>query len=332
MTITSFGDTAQFMSTLRTTNDIKSRLQVLQQELATGTAADLPAKLGSDLDRFTLIERDLKVLDGFAATTETVALTLDQMQAVMLGIDDQRNRVVSAALGTGPESETDVVGATARQAFGTMVSQLNTTISGRNLFSGVDVDGPTLASDVDMMADLITSLGGATETADIIAAVDDWFDTPGGGFATMGYLGDTGAPLSRRIGPGKDVTIEPRADAQGIRDVLKGAALGAIVEELGGTLDLDTREELIRESGVQLLSAAEPLAQMQGRLGSVQEEIEIAQTFQQAQITTFEIARGELRDADPYETAALLNEVQVQLELQFTITARISSLSLANYL
>ncbi len=45
-----------------------------------------------------------------------------------------------------------------------------------------------------------------------------------------------------------------------------------------------------------------------------------------------EIARTELIGADPYDTATEMEAVQGQLETLYTVTARLSRLSLADFL
>ena len=53
---------------------------------------------------------------------------------------------------------------------------------------------------------------------------------------------------------------------------------------------------------------------------------------QEAQLTSLGIIRNDMTVADPFETAVRLQEVQLQLETQFTITSRLSGLSLVNYI
>ena len=48
--------------------------------------------------------------------------------------------------------------------------------------------------------------------------------------------------------------------------------------------------------------------------------------------TALEIARNDMSAADPYETATKLQNVQLQLETHYTLTARLSRLSLTEYL
>lgn len=69
-----------------------------------------------------------------------------------------------------------------------------------------------------------------------------------------------------------------------------------------------------------------------GSIGLKQEVVERARVTNAAAISTFEIARTDIRGADAFETAAALTEVEGQLEALYAVTARLSRLSLVDYL
>ena len=62
------------------------------------------------------------------------------------------------------------------------------------------------------------------------------------------------------------------------------------------------------------------------------EGAEEASTRLSAERTSYEIARTGLLEADPYETASRLEDVQFQLEALYAVTARMARLSLTSYL
>ncbi len=82
-----------------------------------------------------------------------------------------------------------------------------------------------------MLASLSTAATGAVTATDVISAVNDWFDNPTGGFATMGYLGDTGAPMERSIDAGVNATIMARADHPALKDLLRSSAILALATD-----------------------------------------------------------------------------------------------------
>ncbi len=334
MTVTSIGDSARYLSQALANTNLKSELNRLSAQLSDGEIADKAKALNGDTIRFSAIDHSLKTLDTAIVRNQETALMLGAMQRTLDGINRQRTEMVETLTKITRESSSVQIDQSARNAserFATMVNTLNTEAAGRRLFAGTAVNQPALASADVMIADIITAIGGATDFAAIETAVDAWFDTPGGGFETVGYLGDAGAPLSRRLDETRSASITARADNPEIREVLKGAALAALAEEVPG-LPRDTRTDLLFQGGLRLQSAGSDLIGVQAQLGFLEGEVERVITFQNAEETALGQIRNDLVNDDPFETASALQAVQIQLETHYQMTARLSRLSLANYI
>ena len=148
----------------------------------------------------------------------------------------------------------------------------------------------------------------------------------------MAYQGDTGPALSRRVDTDTSVQLDGRADDPAIKALLKAAATAAMAGDAGLALSDTVKSELLRSAGLQMLSAAQPLVNVQARLGIAEETVETTTVRQAAQKTAYGIMRNDLVSADPYDTAAELQQVQKQLETHYTLTARLSNLSLVEYI
>ena len=61
-------------------------------------------------------------------------------------------------------------------------------------------------------------------------------------------------------------------------------------------------------------------------------QIDAAQARNANESFALQIARNDLVSADPYETASKLQETEAQLEMIYTITARMTRLSLLDYM
>jgi len=88
----------------------------------------------------------------------------------------------------------------------------------------------------------------------------------------------------------------------------------------------------LRHAGEALIAGAGNLVQLRASVGSAEARVEEASARLSARETALEIARNDMSAADPYETASNLQEVQLQLETHYTLTARLSRLSLTEYL
>jgi len=122
------------------------------------------------------------------------------------------------------------------------------------------------------------------------------------------------------------------ADAEEIRDFLGALALGGL---LGRGIFLgDPAEQgaLARLAGESLFDADSRLVDLQADIGSMEAQLERATVEVAAESDSLTIARSKLIEIDPYEAAIELQNAETQLQTIYTITARLSRLSLTQYL
>lgn len=334
MPVVSVGDMARQFTSMRSGTAIKTELGLLSKRMSTGKVDDITAHLGGQTARFSGVNHSLSRLDSSLRAASETSLLLRSMQTVLQRVDSVRAATSQQLLLVTPESLSSQVEETAKAArgsFETIVSALNTQFADRALMGGANVDGPPLASAENMLADLRAFIGGATAPGAVIAAIEVWFDDPAGGFATMGYLGDTGEPLKKRLTDDQSVRIDARADDPAIKATLKAAGIAAMANDLPG-LSIDSKSVLLQDAGVRFFGAASGLVGIQERIGFVEESVDLATVAMTAQRTTLAISRNELISADPFDTASRLQAVQLQLETHYTVTARMSQLSLLGYI
>lgn len=335
MPVTSIGDLSHNFQSARQTGLTKHRLLRASQELASGQVTDLTARLNGNVKQLAAIDREISTLEAFGETINVLSHKLSQLQNILGRVDDLRNDLATQAAKVSADTqdiEIDRVGGNAQLEFKTLVNLLNSRDGDRALLAGRTVDETAVASSDEMMADIRLAIGGAMEAEVISAAVDDWFNDPAGGFATVGYTGDGGAPLSRKISETEIINLEARADAAAFRDLLGAVAKAAVTQERAETMEKSQRAKLLRVSAEELFSAGSPLSHLRAQIGADEQAIETARANQSAQLASFSITRNDLVSADPFETATLLQDLQRQLEMQFASTARLSQLSLVNYL
>lgn len=335
MPIVSIGDMSQHFMSLRNSGQIKSDLARLGQELSTGKSADVVEKLGGQTRQLSAITHTLDVLGAYRQSADETALTLDHMQIALERVEQQRGTAAETLLLISPQSQSNQISAAsaiAGQAFEGMVSALNGRLAGRSLFAGTAVDRAPLADAKTMLDDLRANIITATSQADVETIVQQWFDDPVGGFATIGYLGDTNNDISRQIGPDQNIDIPFRADNVDLKDLLRAAALGALAGELTGALTQVEQASLLQDSGRSLLSASAGLATTQAGVGSLQAAVDVGQVRIASEQTSLSLVYNDLTASDPFETAVRLQAVQTQLETHFAITARLSRLTLAEYI
>lgn len=334
MPVISVGDMAQQFVAMRNSGAIKTELSQLAESMSSGQVTDITQTLSGNTERLSGITYSLVQLEAYQQTITETTQTLEGMQTVLERVDTLRADTAEQLLlvhGDSTISQVDEAARAARGTFATMVNALNTQIADRSLFAGADVESSALADPEDMLADIQTAIGGATTSAAITAAITTWFDDPLGGFATMGYLGDTDTVIERRVSDTKTVALDARADDPAIRETLKTAAIAAMANDLSG-LDQATKITLLEEAGRGLYTASSELIGVSTRIGSVEGEVALSETEMNAQQTSLGIAKNNLISADPFDTASRLQSVQLQLETHYSVTARMSELSLLRYI
>lgn len=333
MSMVSFGDLAQSHLLRRHTTDAKANVARLAQELSTGRAADTPKHVSGDLGPFLALDGELARLSGYDAVSQELGLFADAMQTGLATISNQAaaaGNALIAASGTAATTHIATAALSARSALEATLSALNTRFGDRSLFAGIQSDSPAMASADTLLAALGTATQGATSVAAVESAIDAWFAAPGGFAATM-YQG--GPPLAAvPVAAGETVALDITATDPALQETLKGLAMAALIDTGAYTVPTSLRRDVAQRAGEHLLASETDRAYLAARLGETQSRIEIAQTRNAAEASTLEIARTNLVTVDPYETATRLQDAETQLQLIYTLTARISRLSLADYL
>lgn len=336
MTYVSIGDMSRSYMLRHHNVDLQKQLTSLGQELATGVRSDIAAAVSGDFRALAGIEHSLGLLDGYKTAATEAALFASGLQTALGTVQDLAAEIAPALASVGTTGGAHVVATTAadaRQKFDSAVSALNTRIADQYLLSGTATDQRPLAGPDAILGALGVAVSGQTTAAGVASAVDAWFHAPpgGGGFTDIAY-GGAGAPGAIAIGEGDEVSLDVTALDPALVDTLEGMALAALVA--GGVLPGDDagRADLMRRAGEALLGSEADLAALRGRVGTVENHIAGSVERNAARASAFGLARNAILAADPYETATALAAVQTQIETLYSVTARLSRLTLADYL
>jgi len=125
-----------------------------------------------------------------------------------------------------------------------------------------------------------------------------------------------------------NVTAEDERLRYVLAEVSKVALLGQGV--LGG--ETEERAILLRNAGINLKIASEKVIAIQTEVGSKQSVVESSVQLNQTSIFSLQLLKSDTIGVDEYETATDLQSVELQLQGLYAITARVSRLSLLEYL
>lgn len=333
MPMISLGDLAQTFMLRRQNTDLKADLQRLTTELSSGNAADTGRHIGGDYSALAGIDASLARLQGYKSTTSEAALLSGAMQSVLGTVEGMASAIGPTLLATSNSvspTQVNAIGSEARQKLATAVALFNTDISGRTLFAGTATDGKAMMDADALLTTLEGEIAGATSAFDVASRVNAWFQSPTG-FSAVGYLG--GPPLSPvAVAAGETTSLDITAANPGIRDTINGLAMAALLARGALAGDTPARSQLARLAGESLINSQASRTDLAARLGTAEGQIEAAATRNNAETTSLQIARNGITAVDPYETASRLEATRQQLETLYALTARVSRLSLVDFL
>lgn len=334
MSVTNLGDLSNSYSMRLRNVSIRQDIDRLTTELATGQVADIRDVLAGNYSYLTDIERRGNILDAYSVATSEAVLYAGAMQNALGLVDHFGSDLFSSLLIAGNSAigvSVSNTSAEARSALEGMIGAINTSSAGRYLFSGAAVDQPSLADADTLLTALRTAVAGAATPDDLLADAEAWFADPAGFEATL-YQGGPDAISPFGLSQSDNVTLDIRAVDPKLREVIKLAAVAALANDVSFGFGVQDQSELFSKSGQGLLNAQESIIALRASVGFVESRIEQIAARNSAEATSLEFAKINLLEVDPYEAASRLEEAQFQLQSLYSVTVRMSQLSLVNFL
>ncbi|WP_224816439.1 flagellin [Hasllibacter sp. MH4015] len=335
MSLTTYGDLAQFHMLRRDSAQLKSDLVRLTGELSSGKTADIGRALGGDFSTLADIARSLRLNASFSASVAEASIAAEGRQSALGRIAAELDGFAPQLLsvtGAGSWNDIQLTLANGSERFDAAVDALNTRLAGRSLFSADEPDATPLAGSEAILDELRLLVGTTTDAATAEADVRAWFMSPGGGYETMAWQGGAGAAPEVLLGEGRSAETGVTALDPAIRESLIGLALVALAEEEAAPLDETEKRALVTGAAEQMQRGEGQLITLRAALGAEEARIEEARVASQAARASLEIEYGRLVEADPYRTATDLETVNTRLESLYILTARLSRLSLTEFI
>jgi flagellar hook-associated protein 3 FlgL len=328
----SVGDASLTNILARQGAELRTQVSRASQEVASGKHSDIGTAVRGDFSPILAIDASLSRLDAYVSNTTDAAFQTAGQQSAIVGLSQLATGISTTLIGArnySTPAQIDTLAADAKGRLASVVGLLNTQTAGRAVFAGVATDTVPLGSAEDMLTALQAAAAGATTAGQISAAVNTWFADQSG-FGAFYQGGDPLAPAP--IAQGETADLSVTAMDQTLRDTLAGFAMAALIDR--GVLASDTTERarLMHAAGQQLIATEDGRTTLAARIGTVEAQIETARTRNAAEETALGILRSEIGSIDPYEAATRLQTLQSQLESLYLVTARVSRLSLAEYI
>lgn len=334
MTQYSIGDLSQSFLTRVHGVRLKAELQSLTEQLGSGSVSDVGAALQRDLGYFAHIEGALRQFESLELSAREAASFTDATQTALdriSGLLEQSTPEILSATSTQIQKVRVGASRIAQNDIEAVVGALNTSIAGRSLFSGTATDQTPLIDPSSFLTTVKSALPAISDAATLISEVGLFFSS-GGGFDTTLYSGSVSYLKPVRISQDENVQIGLRADASEFKAVLEGLTIAALATDPSLALSPADQTTAFDHAANVLISAQTGVIGLQSQTGALQERIDSAQTYNASIRLGLEETRTELVGADELDVATRLEDVQFRLEALFAVTARLSNLSLVNFI
>ncbi|MCF6273323.1 MAG: hypothetical protein L3J37_09080 [Rhodobacteraceae bacterium] len=332
---TGVSNLATSMQMARTNTQAKLALNAAGQEVSSGRKSNLVKATGGDFGPLFALERNLAQLDlranairDASAKAAATQLTMENIQSTLAGYGIE----LLAATDINSQPQAFAIANSARSALDRMVSAVNAQYAGQSLFSGAGVDGAAVIDAETMYNDITALTAAAPDSTTAIAAIDDYFFNPAGGFMTTGFTGSALDAPGAEVSDGEIINYSLRGDDLSIRNALRNVAMAAVAANGDHGGSNQDGMNMLREAALGAITTNDGLIDLRQGLGFVEKQVDNAAARNTAEASAFEINRNAILAADPYEAATRFQALQSQMEALYTITARLSNLRLQNYL
>ncbi|KZM48031.1 flagellar hook-associated family protein [Labrenzia sp. OB1] len=320
----------------------------LSIEMSSGRKFDVGLDLGSRTGESVSLRAEFHFLNGIVDTNALTASRLDVSQAAMSDMLGDAQGFLSTLIALREDGgSAEIVQSDAQGSMELLVSRLNTQLNGNFVFAGINSDqepvadyldpaSPNkLAADAAFFAEFgitqsdpaVSAITPAAMDAYLNGAFDALFQDPAWG---TDWSGASDSVTVSRISASETVNSSVSANEQAFRDLAQAYTLMA---DLGNeNLDQGTYKQVLNKAIEKLGNGIAGVTSAMGKLGNVQEQVNLASDRLQVQTDILNSRINDLENVNPEETSVRLNTALTQLETTYAVTARMQGLSILNYI
>jgi flagellar hook-associated protein 3 FlgL len=321
------------------TQKMTSELTKAQKEVQTLRVADVGLALGARAGISASLNREVSRLGGLVDTNQLAASRLDSTQVALQELSSLSNELMSAlttAISTA--GDTRIVENQATSVLSAMTAILNTNFNGEYIFAGINTDVKPFSDFLDPGSPNRVAFENEFNaftfsnpiTAGEMNAFLDTIETMFTGTGWEDWSKATNEEITSRISLTETAKTSVSANITGIKELAKAAATVAMLAQQ--PLEREAREALLERALNATSVAATEFAKQQGYVGVTQKRLEEANERMTMQIDLFTQSITDLEGIDPYEASSKVTSLMTQIEISYSLTARMQQMSLLKYL
>ncbi len=319
------------------------------QQLASGRWADVGLTLGYRTGHTVEMRQEITRVETILDTNGLVSARLNSSQAAVDGLRETASEMAANLIALrGNAQAAKVAGPQAALNLKALAGALNADLNGQFLFAGINTDAKpfvdydaTPVSPAKAAIDAaFTGYFGFPQTSPAVATITPAAMTTFVRTVLPGQFADpawgnnwstaSDTSIKSRISTNDLIDTSVTANERGFR---KLAMAYTMLSDLGGPgLSAETFQAIVNEAQAVTGAAVVDLADAQARLGVAQNRVKESNERLEIQRDILNRQVLDLEAADPFETSARLNELMSQVEMSYSVTARIRQLSLLKFI
>ena len=338
-----------------TLQNLQGELATLTSEMSSGKKADPSKELGVGVSVLYKLYTDVQQGDAIRSVGTMAGQRLETMQTALSSTGKLLGSMATVglqAVNISASGSQAIVATQARDTMASLVTLLNTQVDGEAVFAGTDSGkAPMLPSSVGLAgsrAVLDASNAGLpldeTDVPALLTGMNDLFNVTVGAppalsyenlfYASRSKTGDV--PSQIRIGAGETLNYDVRGDNPGFKDAFQALSLMSLLDAKNAAgvdmLDEDAKALVLEKANSLLGKAQSLLTTVAGELGVKQQRLESVSDIQDKAVSAATAQINTLEGVDYYTASDRISSLEIQLKATYSITAKLSDLSLVNYL
>jgi flagellar hook-associated protein 3 FlgL len=325
-----------------TVTSSQSQISSLENEAVTGTYDDVGLALGVKTSQSLDYNAESNRLQAIIDSNSVASQRMDSTQLALTQMASNGQTLLDslvALTGSSDQSTLEVSAGQADAVLNSFQSYANTSANGEYLFAGINTDVQPLSDTFtdDVKNDFNTSLNtymasnGVTAVSDMTATqMSDFLDQYTSGFDWASYTGASDKTMTSRISTSENAQTSVSLNTDGFKNLVMSSVITSQLAAAGLSADALTA---VNATTTNLAGQAISGVNLQAStLGLSQQSVKDANTALASQQTIISTQLNDLTGVDSYEASVKLNTLLTQVETSYSITSKISQLSLVNYL
>ena len=338
---------------------IQDDLRTAQKEVTTGRLADVGLGLGVRTNQTVSIRIERENNTRLRESNALIAQRFDTMQTALESVAKTGEALLASLLSNGASDPG--ITASVQQAKAGMqqfTGALNSASGSRFLFSGAANDQPAIAFEAvgggatsgyehnstakEATATAFQAAFGFVQGDPAVAGIstvalegfidnglDSLFQLSGTG-EWQNWSNADGSAVYNRISESETLDVSYPASNEAFRNIAKAyvmiADLG--IEDMSGEA-----RQLLTSRAIETLSLGlSQLTEIRSEIGGKQSRIEVTEEALKSRNSVLTLSMASYEEVDPYEASTRVTTLMTLLETSYALTARISRLSILNYL